>query len=670
MPIAEERVEKGESGSTLLARPELVLNQREASWVTDAVCSLVEKPAPLWWWVAAGAFGLLAAAVPLVVVYFVSTGLGVWGLQSPVFWGVAILNFVFWIEIGHAGTLISAILLFTRQRWRNSVNRASEAMTIFAVLCAAVFPLFHIGRQWMFWYLVPVPESYAVWQNFRAPLLWDEFAVGTYFTVSCLFWYFGLLPDIASLRDRATKLWKKRLYHVLCWGWTGSLRAWRHYEAGYLCIAGVVSVLVISVASVVSTDFATTVLPGWHTTIFPPDFITGAIFSGFAMIVTLMVPLRAAYPGLKDMITAKHLDNMAKVLLATGSLVGYSYLIELFIAWYGANPYERYTFWNRITGPDRCTYFAMFGFNVILPQIFWFRFCRSHPWILWTSSILINVGMWFERYSIIVVSLERDFLPASWRHYLPTWVDWGLFFGSVGLFFFLFLLFLRVLPTISVAEIKTLLAKPKGRRTREAAAGESGFRPGQEIYGLGAEFSSEEELRRASEETRKKGYVWWDAYAPYPIHGMERAMRLPKSRVSFFVLLGGLLGLLIGIAMVTATSIPRPPLLQSLTTGQLQGLFYATVVQGKPYFSLPAFVPVLLELTILFAAFSGFLAVVFLARLPRPHHPVWNWGELSRRATDDGLFLVIEARDPAFSPIESRQFLESLGGRRLTFIPR
>ncbi|CAI9084772.1 hydrogenase [Candidatus Methylacidiphilum fumarolicum] len=440
-----------------LERPPLVLNKRNYGWLTEAICSIVEKPAKLEWWIAFILSFLLSLLMPLTIVYFISTGLGVWGLNSPVFWGLAILNFVFWIEIGHAGTLISAILLLTRQKWRNSVNRAAEAMTIFSVLCAAVFPLFHIGRQWMFWYLVPVPESYAVWQNFRAALLWDEFAVGTYFTVSCLFWYFGLIPDIAVLRDRAEKGWKKRLYHILCWGWSGSAAEWHHYELGYLCLGGIATILVVSVASVVSTDFATTVLPGWHETIFPPDFITGAIFSGFAMIATLLIPLRALYPQLKDVITPKHIDNMARIMLATGSMVGYSYIIELFVAWYSANVYEKYLFLNRIFGPYAIAYFLMFGFNVFLPQLFWWKKIRSSPWAVFFISILINVGMWSERFVIVVTALSRDFLPGSWRMYYPTWVDIGLFVGTVGFFFMLFLLFTRFFPVISISEVKTLV---------------------------------------------------------------------------------------------------------------------------------------------------------------------------------------------------------------------
>ncbi|QSR89559.1 NrfD/PsrC family molybdoenzyme membrane anchor subunit [Methylacidiphilum caldifontis] len=446
-----------------LERPLLVLNDRNYGWITDAVCSIVEKPAKLPWWIAFIIAFILSLFLPITIVYFISTGLGVWGLNSPVFWGLAILNFVFWIEIGHAGTLISAILLLTRQKWRNSVNRAAEAMTIFSVLCAAVFPLFHIGRQWMFWYLVPVPESYAIWQNFRAALLWDEFAVGTYFTVSCLFWYFGLIPDIAVLRDRAQKRWKKRLYHVLCWGWSGSAAEWHNYELGYLCLGGIATVLVVSVASVVSTDFATTILPGWHETIFPPDFITGAIFSGFAMIATLLIPLRALYPQLKDLITPKHIDNMARIMLATGTMVGYSYLIELFTSWYSANNYERYVFWNRIFGPYRIAYFLMFGFNVLLPQLFWFKRIRLNPWIVFILSIMINVGMWAERFVIVVTALSRDFLPGSWRMYYPTWVDIGLFVGTVGFFFMLFLLFTRFFPVIAISEVKTLVYERERR---------------------------------------------------------------------------------------------------------------------------------------------------------------------------------------------------------------
>ena len=377
-------------------------------------------------------------------------------MNHPVAWGWDIVNFVFWIGIGHAGTLISAILFLTRQKWRTSVNRASEAMTLFAVMCAGIFPGFHVGRFWMVWFLAPIPNSNGIWQNFKSPLLWDVFAVSTYFTVSVLFWYIGLIPDLATLRDRAKGL-AKRLYGFFALGWRGGNRQWRHYEMAYLLLAALSTPLVLSVHSVVSFDFATSVVPGWHTTIFPPYFVAGAIFGGFAMVLTLMLPVRKLY-GLEDLITSKHIDNMAKIILLTGTIVGYAYIMELFISYYGANKYETDAFHLRIlSGPYTWAYYCMFFCNVIAPQVFWFKFCRHNLWIVFIIVNFVNAGMWFERFVIIPTSIARDFLPGQWGYYSASWVEKLLFTGSFGMFMMLFLLFLRFLPVIAVAEVKGVL---------------------------------------------------------------------------------------------------------------------------------------------------------------------------------------------------------------------
>jgi len=450
-----------------------VLNNRSFSWVTEKVCGIVEGPAPKWWYVATAASALLALVCFTLIGYLISTGVGVWGLNSPVGWAWDITNFVFWIGIGHAGTLISAILFLTRQRWRTSINRAAEAMTIFAVICAGIFPGIHVGRIWMVWFLAPVPNSNAIWPNFRSPLLWDIFAVSTYFTVSLLFWYTGMVPDLATLRDRATNLWKKRIYGFFALGWRGANRQWRHYEMAYLILAALSTPLVLSVHSIVSFDFATSVIPGWHTTIFPPYFVAGAIFGGFAMVLTLMIPARAIFK-MHDLITPRHIDVMCKILLLTGTIVGYAYLMELFVAFYSGNEFERWAFLrNRVAdpfifgpmfgvepAPYWWAYWAMMLCNVISPQFFWSRKMRNRVIGVWIICMFINCGMWFERFVIIVTSLHRDFLPSSWGMFHPTWVDMWTFIGTFGLFMFLFLLFIKFLPMIAMAEIKGVM--PQG----------------------------------------------------------------------------------------------------------------------------------------------------------------------------------------------------------------
>ena len=436
-----------------LERRPLVSNHRPLSWITQKVCQIVEEPAPKWWWILTIVFGAMATLTPAMLTYLVSTGVGVWGLNVPVCWAWDITNFVFWIGIGHAGTLISAILFLTRQKWRTSINRSAEAMTIFAVICAGIFPAFHVGRVWMAWFLAPIPNANAIWQNFRSPLLWDVFAVSTYFTVSLIFWYLGLIPDLASLRDRATTRLRQMVYGLLALGWRGSNRHWTHYEKTYLILAGISTPLVLSVHSVVSFDFATSIVPGWHTTIFPPYFVAGAIFGGFAMVLTLLIPFREIY-NVHDLVTDKHIDNMCKIILLTGSLVGYAYSMEFFIAWYSGNPFEIYAFTNRAFGPYWWAYWAMITCNVAAPQLFWFKYCRQNPWVVLAIVMFPNTGMWFERFVIIVTSIHRDFLPSSWGYFSPTWVDITLFIGTIGLFVFLFLLFVRFLPIINMFEVK------------------------------------------------------------------------------------------------------------------------------------------------------------------------------------------------------------------------
>jgi molybdopterin-containing oxidoreductase family membrane subunit len=438
--------------------PPLVQGEATYSALNDQIGRITETKPPKPWYIAMGVAIPLAMLLVGCLAYLVANGIGVWGNNSPVGWGWDITNFVWWIGIGHAGTLISAILFLFRQKWRTSINRAAEAMTLFAVACAGIYPLFHTGRPWRaaYW-LFPIPnEQLSLWQNFRSPLMWDVFAVSTYATVSALFWFVGLVPDLASLRDRAKTKPRRIVFGLLSLGWRGSATQWRHYELAYLILAGLSTPLVLSVHSIVSFDFATSVLPGWHTTIFPPYFVAGAVFSGFAMVITLMSLARWIY-GLENLITIKHLENMCKVILATGTIVGFAYGTEFFIAWYSGNQYERFIFLNRAFGPYAWAYWTMICCNVISPQFFWFKRVRTSIPAMFVLSIFINIGMWFERFVIIATSLHRDFLPASWGYFRPTWVDIGTFVGTMGLFLTLFLLFLRFLPAIAISEVKGVL---------------------------------------------------------------------------------------------------------------------------------------------------------------------------------------------------------------------
>jgi len=437
-------------------RAPLVAPGQDFASVTETVCRGSEGKTPRAWIAAFVISSAVTAYFFILIGYLIVTGIGIWGNNSPVFWAFDITNFVFWIGIGHAGTLISAILFLLRQKWRTSINRFAEAMTIFAVICALIFPGIHMGRIWFAYWMAPYPNQMSLWPNFRSPLLWDVFAVSTYFTVSLLFWYLGMIPDLATFRDRATNKLRYFIFGTLALGWRGSARQWHVYEWAYLFLAGLATPLVISVHSVVSTDFAVAQLPGWHTTIFPPYFVAGAIFSGFAMVVTLMVPARA-YFGLKDLVTIRHLDNMNKILLATGCIVGYSYGIEVFTAWYSGNIYEQFAVTNRATGPYAWAFWLMVFCNVVVPQLFWFKKWRTTPALMVIVAVLVNVGMWFERFVIIVASLNRDYLPSSWFIYIPTWVALSMLAGSFALFFTLFLLFCRYLPMVAVHEVKQVL---------------------------------------------------------------------------------------------------------------------------------------------------------------------------------------------------------------------
>ena len=421
----------------------------------DVMRPLLTRPGAAWW--ASFALALAALSVGAACIgYEVSTGIGVWGLNKTVGWAFDITNFVFWVGIGHAGTLISAILLLLRQQWRTSISRAAEAMTIFAVLCAATFPLIHMGRPWLAFWVFPYPNSRGpLWVNFRSPLLWDVFAINTYLTISLVFWYLGMIPDFATLRDRTTAGFRRLVYSLLSLGWNGSARTWSRYETATTILAGLATPLVISVHTIVSMDFATSVIPGWHSTLFPPYFVAGAVFSGFGMVLTLLIVTRTVM-HLEHYITNRHLDVMAKVVLFTGSIVGFAYATEFFNAWYGGNVYERYAFVNRVAGPYAWCFWIMVACNVIVPQLLWIRRVRQSVPTLFVLSLLVNVGMWFERFVIIVTSLHRSYLPSSWTMYRPTLIELGTLAGSFGLFFTCFLLFIRLLPMIAMWEVKAV----------------------------------------------------------------------------------------------------------------------------------------------------------------------------------------------------------------------
>jgi molybdopterin-containing oxidoreductase family membrane subunit len=449
-------------------RPPIIEPGHTFGSITDKISSIVlTKSAPIPWYVAAFIGFLCTMMLFYAIAYLLLKGVGIWGVNIPIGWGFAIINLVWWIGIGHAGTLISAILLLLNQQWRTSINRFAEAMTLFAVACAALFPLIHTGRPWLAWYwLLPYPNTMGVWPQFRSPLIWDVFAISTYATVSILFWLVGLIPDLATLRDKTRHPLLQKIYGFAALGWRGSAKHWSRYETAYLLLAGLATPLVISVHSVISFDFTIGIIPGWHSTIFPPYFVAGAIYAGFAMVLTLAIPLRAIY-GLEDFITKRHIDNMAKVMLVTGLIVFYGYNMEAFFAWYSANPYEKFMIWNRMTGPYWPIYWSLIACNGVIPQLLWFKKIRFNLKALYAVTMAVNLGMWLERFVIVVTSLHRDFVPSSWGMYYPTRWDWMTFIGTLGMFVMLMFLFVRVLPMISIFEMRTLL--PEAKVKEEAA---------------------------------------------------------------------------------------------------------------------------------------------------------------------------------------------------------
>src|SRR6202795_1863015 len=441
--------------------------------VTDVISRIVLTPhTPMGWFFGFMVASTICLALFTAVTWLFLRGVGIWGLDIPVGWGFAIINFVWWIGIGHAGTLISAILLLFKQQWRNSINRFAEAMTIFAVVCAGMFPLIHVGRPWLGYWLFPYPNTMNVWPQFRSPLLWDVFAVSTYATISVVFWYIGMVPDFGTMRDRAKSKFAQYIFGILCLGWRGSVRHWMRYETASLLLAGLATPLVLSVHTVISFDFAVAVLPGWHTTIFPPYFVAGAIYSGFAMVLTLAIPLRKVY-HLEGLVTERHIDNMGKVMLATGFIVAYGYGMEVFMSWYSASHWESFMMWNRMFGPMGWSYWVLIACNLAIPlTTLWSRKLRTNISYMFFISIVVNIGMWFERFVIVVTSLYRDFLPSSWGTYRATKWDYMTYIGTLGLFTALFLLFVRFMPMIPTSEIRTMLPGAKIQAKSTAKVGE------------------------------------------------------------------------------------------------------------------------------------------------------------------------------------------------------
>ncbi|GMU24316.1 MAG: hypothetical protein AMXMBFR13_43900 [Phycisphaerae bacterium] len=697
--IADPRVDPG-------ARAPLVLGGRQLGDVTRVVSDIVEGRTPRWWW-PAFLFSALWAGIGVAMIgYLVLTGVGVWGLNQPVGWAWDITNFVFWVGIGHAGTLISAILFLLRQRWRTSINRAAEAMTLFAVMCAGIFPAIHVGRIWRIYFVFPIPNHLDLWPNFRSPLLWDVFAVSTYATVSLLFWYVGLIPDLATLRDRARTRLKHIIYGLFALGWRGGQRHWRNYEMCYLILAGLSTPLVLSVHTIVSFDFAVSQVPGWHTTIFPPYFVAGAIFSGFAMVITLLVPARALF-GLHDLITPRHLENMCKVLLATGLMVAYAYGVEFFTAWYSGNPFESFVFLNnRLKGPYAWAYWTMVTCNVLSPQLFWFKWFRRKPAAMFAVCIVVNIGMWFERFVIISTSLHRDALPSSWGYFTPTWVEILTFVGSFGIFLTMFLLFIRFLPMVAMSEVKGVM-EPDTHGLPDAAENQTelstqhsalstqhstppptplvssspsprvtpspphpvspsslhpsvspslhptaGLRHAEAASaakaGLIAEFAGPDKLLAAAKQVRRAGYRAFEVYSPYPIHGMDEAMGLGRSKLGWIVIIAGAAGAAGAYGLQYYTSVVDYPL----------------ITAGKPYNSWQAFLPVIFELGVLLASFAAVLGMLALNGLPRWYHPVLKHAPFVR-ASDDGFFLTVDASDARFNINETAELLERAGGRNV-----
>ncbi|HET6568165.1 MAG TPA: quinol:electron acceptor oxidoreductase subunit ActD [Rhodothermales bacterium] len=661
---ASPGVSEGPPGPPTIERaPRLVAEGETYGSITDRIGGIpIHRPPVLWYLGLLLSAGLVLTLLTTISVLFLK-GIGIWGVEIPVAWGAAIVNFVWWIGIGHAGTLISAILYLLHQSWRNSVNRLAEAMTLFAVACAAMFPILHLGRPWTFYWILPYPNQMGLWPQWRSPLVWDAFAVLTYGIISLVFWYTGLIPDLASMRDRARRRSTQRIYGLLALGWRGSALHWHRYKSVYLLLAGLATPLVVSVHSIVSLDFAVAIVPGWHSTFFPPYFVDGAIYSGFAMVLTLIIPLRKLY-GLEAYITRRHLDYMAKLLLVTGLIVVYCYVIEWFFAWYGNDLYEKRVVTDWATGVYAPIYWLVVGCAVVVPQTMWFRWVRSRLLLVFFLAVLANVGMWFERFIIVITGLHRNHIASMWGVYQQTLGDYLVDFGMIGFFVFLLILFVRLFPSASMFEIKELIHRRfrRGEASESRAAVKPPSRPvgvGHaepehylgSIYGLAAEFPTAEDLLHAARDVYAAGYRKMDAYTPFPVEGLSEALDLRDHRIPLIVLLGALAGGCGAFIMMSYSAVFDYPL----------------NVGGRPLFSWPAFIPITFEMMVLFGGLAGLAGMLVLNRLPKLYHPIFSVDGFER-ASRDRFFLAVEAADPAFDVRETASFLERLAPLRVEIV--
>jgi len=611
---------------------------------------ILDMPTRGRWWIAFWVSGALFLLLAAMLVHLFAYGVGVWGINIPVNWGLAIVNVVWWIGIGHAGTFISAMLLLLGQEWRNSLNRLAETMTIFAVLCAVMFPVIHLGRPANFYWMLPYPTPFEVWPQFRSPLFWDVMAFTTYFTVSVLFWYVGLIPDLASVRDKARRRGWQVAFGIAALGWRGSAAHWVRWRRCYLILAGLAMPLVVSVHSGVALLFAVGQVPGWHTTIFPPYFVLGALFSGFAVVAIIAVVLRGWF-RLGNLITDRHLDLLGRFLLATGLATAYGYVFEAFTEWYSGDHFERATLKDRLVGPYAGWYWAAVVFNFAAIQLLWSRRMRSSGTVLLLVSVSVAIGMWLERYVLIVSGLARDFLPSSYDEYHAPWTEWLLFLGTVGLFLFGMVLFMRFVPMIAISEVKeSIFHETPPKEPPETAWPASGARPvgfgvdESGVYGLVARFATGADLAAAAERTMAAGYRRVDAHTPFPVDEVNRALGLKETALPWLVAGSGAAALAAGAAILWYVDVR----------------YFPTPIGGRPLAAWPAYALPLFELVVLTAAFAAVLGMLVLNRLPRLHHPVFDTPGFER-ATQDRFFLAVQAADPLFQAAETRRFLESLG---------
>ena len=606
-----------------------ILNDKSYHTISEDIARLIEGRASRAWWIAFG-ITLLATLWGVWAIWVtLRDGIGAWGLNKNVGWAWDITNFVWWIGIGHAGTLISAVLLLFRQQWRVAINRSAEAMTIFAVLQASIFPILHLGRPWLLHFNLPIPNQYgSLWDNFNSPLLWDVFAIATYFSVSLVFWWVGLLPDFAMLRDRALKPFQKKIYSLLSFGWSGRAKDWQRMEETMLLLAGIATPLVISVHTIVSFDFATSVVSGWHTTIFPPYFVAGAIFSGFAMVSLLLIILRKVCK-LEAYITLKHIELMNTVMLVAGSIVAVAYLTEFFMAIRSHSEFEQYVFHNRATGAYAWAFWTMIICNIVLPQLLWLKKLRRSITFSVCVALAVCVGMWFERFVIIVTSLHRGYLPSSWTMFSPTWVDIGIFVGTLGFFFLLFLLYARSFPMIAQAEVKGGRSQVSGGRCQVSGNRyqETGVREQESLNSYLLTLNSPKELLDKIKELKSEGKEIQEVYTPFYVHGLAEALGLKRTRLGKATFLYGLIGLFFGCWLTYFTMIKDWPM-------DIGGKPNATFWQN-----LPAFVPVIFELVVYFAAHLLVISFFIRSRL----YPFKKAENPIKKSSDDKF--VIQVRD-------------------------